>query len=213
MKDILQEIWSTSKHNKLRTALTGFSVAWGIFMLIFLLGEGNGLINAQLLNSDQFLANSMMVGSGSTSKAYNGLKEGRNIALNQRDIATTAHNFNENIDDVGATVNQSGVTINQGDNYVSTSLEGVYPNKIILDKGKLLYGRYINHIDLVQKRKVLVLDKDQAEQLNRDASTLVGKYVNVGNFAFRVVGILKTDQTGRNSSATTSFTKIGRAHV
>jgi putative ABC transport system permease protein len=208
MKDILQEIWSTSKHNKLRTALTGFSVAWGIFMLIFLLGEGNGLINAQLLNSDQFLANSMMVGSGSTSKAYNGLKEGRNIALNQRDIATTQHNFNENIDDVGATVSQSGVTINQGDNYVSTSLEGVYPNKIILDKGKLLYGRYINHIDLVQKRKVLVLDKDQAEQLNRDASTLVGKYVNVGNFAFRVVGILKTDQTGRNSSATTSFTTL-----
>ena len=84
MRDIINEIWSTAKRNKLRTALTGFAVAWGIFMLIFLLGAGNGLINAQLQNTDRFMANSMMVGGGQTAKAYDGLKEGRPIALNDR---------------------------------------------------------------------------------------------------------------------------------
>ena len=61
MHDILTEIWATARRNKLRTALTGFSVAWGIFMLIFLLGAGNGLINAQQRNSGNYLENSIMV--------------------------------------------------------------------------------------------------------------------------------------------------------
>ena len=81
MKDILTEIWSTAKRNKLRTGLTGFAVAWGIFMLIVLLGAGNGLINAQMQQNERFLANSMMVFGGQTSKAYKGLKEGRRINL------------------------------------------------------------------------------------------------------------------------------------
>ena len=70
MRELIKEIWSTSKRNKLRTSLTGFAVAWGIFMLIFLLGAGNGLINAQLQQSTRFLANSMRVFPGETSKAY-----------------------------------------------------------------------------------------------------------------------------------------------
>ena len=79
MRDILTEIWSTARRNKLRTALTGFAVAWGIFMLIFLLGCGNGLINAQMHNMNRFLDNSMMIGGGRTSKGYEGLPEGRRI--------------------------------------------------------------------------------------------------------------------------------------
>ena len=75
MRELIKEIWSTSKRNKLRTSLTGFAVAWGIFMLIFLLGAGNGLINAQLQQSTRFLANSMRVFPGETSKAYKGLKK------------------------------------------------------------------------------------------------------------------------------------------
>ena len=86
MRELIKEIWSTSKRNKLRTSLTGFAVAWGIFMLIFLLGAGNGLINAQLQQSTRFLANSMRVFPGETSKAYKGLKEGRSITLNDKDI-------------------------------------------------------------------------------------------------------------------------------
>ena len=98
MLDIFQEIYSSIKRNKLRTFLTGFAVAWGIFMIIFLLGAGNGLINAQKLSSERFLDNSMIIGSGQTSKAYDGLKEGRNISLNTTDMEITSRSFNKHID-------------------------------------------------------------------------------------------------------------------
>ena len=101
MRELIKEIWSTSKRNKLRTSLTGFAVAWGIFMLIFLLGAGNGLINAQLQQSTRFLANSMRVFPGETSKAYKGLKEGRSITLNDRDILISNKTYGQYVDDVG----------------------------------------------------------------------------------------------------------------
>ena len=91
MRDIITEIWSTARRNKLRTTLTGFAVAWGIFMIIVLLGAGNGLINAQLKQSDRFLASSMVVFGGETSKPYQGMKEGRSIRLQTRDISYRSH--------------------------------------------------------------------------------------------------------------------------
>ena len=75
MRDLFDEIWSNIRRNKLRTALTGFAVAWGIFMLIFLLGAGNGLIHALESNNSDYLANTMNVWGGRTSKAYEGMRE------------------------------------------------------------------------------------------------------------------------------------------
>ena len=97
--ELLKEIWQTAQRNKLRTALTGFAVAWGIFMLIVLLGAGNGLINANLKQSEDILSNSMMVFGGSTTKPYQGMREGRNINLQTRDITTTERDFKEHIDE------------------------------------------------------------------------------------------------------------------
>ena len=125
--ELLNEIWNSAKRNKLRTALTGTAVAWGIFMLIVLLGAGNGLINATMSSSGRFLDNSMLVGGGQTAKAYDGLKEGRTITLDDRDLQTTSTRFTQNIDDVGASMSQQGVTITFGENYVSSELSGVYP--------------------------------------------------------------------------------------
>ena len=102
--ELLNEIWQTARRNKLRTALTGFAVAWGIFMLIVLLGAGNGLINATMKQNEQFLSNSMMVFGGQTSKAYQGLKEGRRIRLQTTDLDITSTEFKENIDYVGAQI-------------------------------------------------------------------------------------------------------------
>ncbi|WP_036880166.1 ABC transporter permease [Xylanibacter oryzae] len=208
MRDILAEIWSTARRNKLRTALTGFAVAWGIFMIIFLLGAGNGLINAQMDSQGRFLSNSMIVYGGRTSKAYNGLQEGRTVSLLDKDMNTTRTNFKSNIDDVGAELETSGVTISLGQNYFNGTLTGVYPNHIQITKREILYGRFINDIDIKEQRKVLVLSQDNAKELLKNYQDLIGKYVNVGNFSFQVVGIYKQDQSQMNKDVFSSFSTI-----
>ena len=190
--ELLSEIWQTAKRNKLRTGLTGFAVAWGIFMLIVLLGAGNGLINANLKQSDRFLSSSMVVYGGQTSKPYQGLKEGRDIRLQERDINTTATAFQGIIDEVGAQYITSA-TINLGEQYIATTIAGVYPNHNKINKVEMLKGRYINIMDIMQKRKIIILGKKQAKELN----AYVGQYVEVGPFAFQVVGIYKERENGQ----------------
>ena len=101
--ELLNEIWQTARRNKLRTTLTGFAVAWGIFMIVVLLGAGNGLINANMEQSGAWLTNSMEAYGGSTSKPYKGLSEGRSISLNTKDLEATESEFKNTIDNVGAT--------------------------------------------------------------------------------------------------------------
>jgi putative ABC transport system permease protein len=224
--ELLNEIWQTARRNKLRTALTGFAVAWGIFMLIVLLGAGNGLINAQMEQSDRFLSSSMVVFGGQTSKPYNGLQEGRNIRLQQRDIKTTGEEFTGVIDNVGAQY-RTAATISLGQQYISSQIAGVYPNHTQIDKVQMLYGRFINDIDIREKRKVLVLSNKQAAELASPSATivsgrsneapsgavggagasLIGRFVNVGSFAFKVVGIYKENENGR-ADAFSSYTAI-----
>ena len=209
MRDLLKEIWSTSKHNKLRTSLTGFAVAWGIFMLIFLLGAGNGLINAQMEQRDRFIANSMLVFGESTSKGYNGLKEGRPIDLNDKDIDITHHNFSSYVNDVGAQLTQAGINITYGNNYVaSQKLTGVYPSHVKIDKTEMSAGRFINDIDVKEQRKVVVLSKSQAKELAKDYRSLVGKTVKISDMAFLVIGIYKGDESYKNTESFTAFTTL-----
>ena len=204
--ELLNEIWQTARRNKLRTTLTGFAVAWGIFMLIVLLGAGNGLINANLKQSDRFLSSSMVVFGGWTSKAYQGLKEGRSVRLHDRDMEITATEFKENVDEVGAQYNTSA-TISLDQQYISTTISGIYPNHTKIDKVEILHGRYINDIDIKESRKVLVVGNKQAKELN----CRVGDFVNVGNFAFKIVGIYKEQENGR-ADAFGSYTAIKRIY-
>ena len=204
--ELLSEIWRSAQRNKLRTALTGFAVAWGIFMLVVLLGAGNGLINAQLKQNSRFLTNSIVVFGGETSKPYQGLKEGRRISLEERDISTTQHDFKEHIDEVGA-MYETVTNISRGDLYLNTTVAGVYPNHPKIDKVELLRGRFINQHDINEKRKVLVLSNKQEQELIGKDASLVGQYVDVGNFAFQVVGIYKDNENGR-ASAYSSYSAI-----
>ena len=190
--ELLNEIWQTARRNKLRTALTGFAVAWGIFMLIVLLGAGNGLINANMTQMNRFLSNSMVVYGGETSMPYQGMKEGRWINLKARDIDISSEEFQTVIDEVGAQYRTSGMVSN-GQQYLTGSIAGVYPNHIKIDKVEMLQGRFINTIDVNGKRKVLVISNKQAKELK----TRVGQYVKVGNFAFKIVGIYKEQENGR----------------
>jgi len=209
MRELIKEIWSTSKRNKLRTSLTGFAVAWGIFMLIFLLGAGNGLINAQLQQSTRFLANSMRVFPGETSKAYKGLKEGRTITLNDKDILISNQTYGQYVDDVGGRLEQYNVNINYGDNYVaSQSLVGVAPTHPKIDKTEMIAGRFINEIDMKEQRKNVVLSRSQAKELCKDYRSLVGKNVKVNNLNFQVVGIYKDDESRNNTDAFIAYSTI-----
>ena len=209
MRELIKEIWSTSKRNKLRTSLTGFAVAWGIFMLIFLLGAGNGLINAQLQQSTRFLANSMRVYPGETSKAYKGLKEGRSITLNDRDILISNQTYGQYVDDVGGRLEQNNVNINYGDNYVaSQSLVGVAPTHPKIDKTEMIAGRFINEIDMKEQRKNVVLSRSQAKELCKDYRSLVGKNVKISNLNFQVVGIYKDDESRNNTDAFIAYSTI-----
>lgn len=209
MRELIKEIWSTSKRNKLRTSLTGFAVAWGIFMLIFLLGAGNGLINAQLQQSTRFLANSMRVFPGETSKAYKGLKEGRSITLNDKDILISNKTYGQYVDDVGGRLEQYNVNINYGDNYVaSQSLVGVAPTHPKIDKTEMIAGRFINEIDMKEQRKNVVLSRSQAKELCKDYRSLVGKNVKISNLNFQVVGIYKDDESRNNTDAFIAYSTI-----
>jgi len=215
--ELLNEIWQTARRNKLRTTLTGFAVAWGIFMLIVLLGAGNGLINASVEQNNRFLSSSMVAFGGETSMPFQGLKEGRDIRLQERDIKTTATYFTDHIDEVGAQYRTTGI-ISLGQQYISTQVAGVYPNHNKIDKVEMQHGRFINDIDIREKRKILVLSNKQAQELlavpsvatqsqQTRVASLIGQHVKLGNFAFQVVGIYKENENGR-ADAFSSYTAI-----
>ena len=200
----MNEIGQTARRNKLRTTLTGFAVAWGIFMLIVLLGAGNGLINANMKQSDRFLNSSMVVFGNWTSKPYQGFKEGRDIRLHERDREITEQEFSKTVDEVGAQYNTSA-TVSNGQQYLATRISGVYPNHTKIDKVQMLQGRFINAIDVKESRKVLVLGEKQAKELK----CRIGDFVNVGNIAFKVVGIYKENENGR-ATIFSSYSAIKR---
>lgn len=188
MRDLLQEILGTVMRNKLRTVLTGLSVAWGIFILIVLLGAGNGLIHAFELNSGNVVMNSVKVYPGTTTKPWQGMQEGRNVELEQEDCRLTAVRFPDNIMEVGATVSQNAVDITYGKDHVSITLEGVMPSLVQIEGIKLVEGRFINQLDMQGNRKVMVLHKKTVEMLFPRESAL-GKMIKVNGLAFKVVGI------------------------
>lgn len=209
--ELLKEIYATTRRNKLRTALTGFSVAWGIFMLIFLLGAGNGIINAQKEQSSQNLENSIEVSGGMTSKAYGGLKEGRTIKLKDKDIAITQSTFRHNVTEVEGRLTKSNISISYGEDYiVSQSITGVYPADEHLRKTKIVAGRFINQLDMRTCRKVIVISQDQQRDLTAHQSipTLIGQHLRIGGIAYEVVGIYRSEQSRSNTNAIVPYTTL-----
>ena len=209
MIDIWQEIYSTIKRNKLRTFLTGFAVAWGIFMLIVLLGAGNGLIHAFEQSASERAMNSIKIFPGWTSKSYDGLKEGRRVQLDNKDMDATSHYFPNHVIKAGATVWQGGVNLSFGQEYVSLNLSGVYPNHTEVEVVKLFEGRFINEIDIKERRKVIVLHKKTAEILfNKTHTEPIGQFVNAGNVVYQVVGLYNDKGNSGDSDAYIPFTTL-----
>lgn len=208
MRDIFIEILTTIKHNRLRTALTGFSVAWGIFILIVLLGAGNGLINATMGNSSRYLSTSMVVSGGATSKAYDGLGEGRDVQLNDKDFNITSKGFPNNVKSVGAELSQQGETLVNGSDYTTgINLSGIYPNDVEINKRTIICGRFINELDLKERRKSIVISSDMAKELlPQSPLSLNGQIIRTTTLAFRVVGIYESQKNSMGNDAFIPFT-------
>ena len=173
MLDTLQEIWGAIKRNKMRTIATGFAVASGIFLMIILQGASNGIIHTLEKNSGGLAFDAIQVWGGQTSIPHEGLKEGRSIKLDERDIAMADESFSDNVVSTTAEVSQSGLIASVGENYMSVSLSGIYPEYADIEDLKIIQGRFINKIDMDEKRKVVVMSEDNAKNFFKDVILVV----------------------------------------
>lgn len=208
MIDIIQEIYETLKRNKLRTALTGFAVAWGIFMLIVLLGAGNGLLNAFEQQSENMAMNSFQIWPGQTSMPYQGLKEGRNIKLTEKELDLTRQ-MSEHVTHASAILQQGGVNLSYKQDHLSIQLTGVMPNYPETNGLQLKEGRFINQSDMKGKRKVIVVHEKTAEMLlGQEKSQAIGKYIFASGIAYQIVGIYTTPMEEFSPTAYLPYTTL-----
>ena len=208
MIDFVQEIYGTIKRNKLRTALTGFAVAWGIFMLIVLLGAGNGLLNAFEQQSGDMAMNSFQIWPGRTSMAYQGLQEGRNIKLTEKELELTRQ-MKEHVTHASAILEQGGVILSYKQDHVSLQMTGAMPNYPETNGLKLKEGRFINQLDMEERRKVIVLHEKTIEMLlGNEKHQAIGKHINASGIAYQIVGIYTTPMEEFSPTAYLPYTTL-----
>ncbi|HCC50903.1 MAG TPA: multidrug ABC transporter substrate-binding protein [Porphyromonadaceae bacterium] len=202
--DNFREIWSTMKKNKLRTFLTGFSVAWGIFMLVVLLGAGNGLKNGVMYNFRDMADNRIEMWPRWTSKPWKGMQPNRRLSFKDEDYYMLKIEHPE-VDLASATVNHSD-TLTYDKEYFTGEANGVFPDhaKINFVQFNPGNGRFINEMDIRDKRKVIVLSPRMAEVLFRDKNPL-GEYIRCGHIMFQVVGIYHDKNMSNNAPAYIPF--------
>jgi putative ABC transport system permease protein len=186
--DIWQEIFATIKKNKMRTFLTGFSVAWGIFMLMILLGSGNGLSNGVSENFMSDAINGMWLWSGETSKPYKGMKEERQIKFTNDDYKTLKSL--PGIEKTSGRYYIGGNIFSYKNEYGNYTAITCHPDLQDVESIKIVKGRFINEIDIKKTRKSVVLGKDIYDALFKKEEA-IGKYVKINNIPFKVVGICK----------------------
>jgi putative ABC transport system permease protein len=208
MLDIIQEIYGTIKRNKLRTALTGFAVAWGIFMLIVLLGAGNGLLNAFEQQSGSMAMNSFQIWPGRTSLPFQGLKEGRSIKLTEKELEVTRQ-MKKHVTQASAILEEGGVILSYKQDHISLQLTGAMPNYPETNGLQLKEGRFINPLDMEEKRKVIVLHEKTAEMLlGNEKSQAIGKHINASGIAYQIVGIYTTPMEEFSPTAYLPYTTL-----
>jgi len=189
MIDYIQEIFSTLKQNKLRAIMTGFSVAWGIFMLLLLLGSGKGLQNGMENNFRGTSKNALWIWSRRTQVAHDGLKAGRRIRFTDEDADVLKRTFEDDMDNFSGRFHiWSNNDVTYKNEFGNFQVEGILPEfkKIqIVDMDK---GRYINKLDIEQYRKCAIISTPVEKALFKDDEDPMGKYIRIGGVPFMVVG-------------------------
>ena len=187
--DRWQEIFDSLKRHKLRTAATALAVWWGIFMLVILLGAGNGLQNSFKRDFEIDAINSIWIFGGQTTQNYKGFKAGRRINFRNEDY-NAIKNKVEGIEGVAGRyfVSSSHLTEYNG-KALSFPIRGVHPDYQKVETSTMLEGRYINSIDVEKFRKVAVLGTKVQEELFGKDQSVVGKYITVNNSKYQIVGL------------------------
>jgi putative ABC transport system permease protein len=195
--DKWQEIFATIRKNKLRTFLTGFSVAWGIFMLIVLLGSGNGLQNGIEYQFKADATNTIWLYPGSTTMAYKGMKPGRQINFTNEDYTFVKENI-PGIEEISARYYfwQNRI-ISYKKQFGSFDLICVHPDMQQIEKITIDQGRMLNQVDLERHRKVVIIGLPVKQALFKNGENPLGEYIRVNSVPFKVVGVF-TDRSDRD---------------
>ncbi|WP_273005820.1 ABC transporter permease, partial [Leeuwenhoekiella blandensis] len=183
-----QEILETISKNKLRTFLTGLSVASGIFILVILLGFGQGMQNGISAEFQRDAANRISVYSGVTSMGYKGLNPGRFIEMTNDDYNYLVSKYEDDIEFKSSIYRVWSGTLNYGDESGSYRVEGVYPDYQFLENEDLVAGRYINYDDQKLKSKIMIIGNKVKQDLF-GSKEAVGEYVQINGINFKVVGV------------------------
>jgi putative ABC transport system permease protein len=195
--DKWQEIFATIRKNKLRTFLTGFSVAWGIFMLIVLLGSGNGLQNGIEYQFKSDATNTIWLYPGSTTMAFKGMKPGRQINFTNEDYTFVKENI-PGIEEISARYYfWENRIISYKKQFGSFDLICVHPDMQVIEKISISQGRMLNQVDLERNRKVVIIGLPVKEALFKNGENPLGEYVKVNGVPFKVVGVF-TDRSDRD---------------
>lgn len=192
MFDLFSEIAATLRRNKLRTALTGFAVSWGIFMLIALLSVSRGLVNGMEDMFSKRDTETLSIRGGYAQKAFKGLKENRRIRLKDSDMDVIMAQNSDIAAGVSASISNDSSTINSTKDYITGGYEGVFPDQLRSNGLEMVQGRFINQNDIASQRRVAVISLESATTLFGEENP-IGKYVRINDLSFIIIGTYKAE--------------------
>lgn len=208
--DKWQEIFGTIKKNKLRTFLTAFSVAWGIFILIVLLGAGKGLENGAKKEFMHDAVNSLNIGSGETVMAYNGLQPGRKIQLTSEDYELINRRINHIEYSSAVYGGRNSAILTYKNEHAVFTVRSCMPDHKYLENATIIEGRFINELDMREVRKVCAMGVPVRDALFKKEDP-IGKFIDVGGTPYKVVGVFTDPGNGDNERIYIPLTTAQRA--
>lgn len=186
--DTWEEILITITRNKTRSLLTAFGIFWGIFMLIALMGGAQGMQDKLSQNFAGFATNSGFMGTNQTGKAYKGFQQGRSWDLENKDVERIRRNVPE-VDVVTPTLARWGINAIYGEHKISGTLKGLYPEYGKIEEPAISFGRYLNDMDIKDRRKVCIIGSRIYETLFPDGKDPCGKFIEINGIYYQVIGV------------------------
>jgi len=196
-KEVWIEIIETINSNRLRTFLTAFSVAWGIFILIILLGSGQGLSNGAKKQFESDAVNAIWINGGVTTKSFDGFQPGREIKLTNEDYAFIHNQSKENKITVAYDCNRGNRTLKYKNQTGSFFMRSCLPDHHYLENCTIINGRFINNLDIEQYRKVAAIGIPVRDELFKKEDP-IGKFISVDGIPFKVIGVFTDPGRGDN---------------